>query len=92
MLKPGMFARIDVALSERPKALVIPRIALVEEGGSKSIFVVKGNQAFRTSIVTGFEEDPLVEVLEGVSEGDSVVVRGQESLKDRSIVRVIEGS
>jgi HlyD family secretion protein len=92
MLKPGMFARIDVALSERPKALAIPRIALVEEGGSKSIFVVKGNQAFRTSIVTGFEEDPLVEVLEGVSEGDSVVVRGQESLKDRSIVRVIEGS
>jgi multidrug efflux pump subunit AcrA (membrane-fusion protein) len=92
MLKPGMFARIEVALSERPKTLVIPRIAVLEERGSKTIFIVKGNQAFRTSIVTGFEEDPFVEVLEGVSEGDPVVVQGQESLKDHSMVRVIEGS
>ena len=92
MLKPGMFARLEVVLSEKPKTLVIPRHAVMEEGGSKFIFVIKGQQAFRTSIVTGFEEDPFVEILEGVSEGDPVVVTGQESLKDRSMVRVIEGS
>ncbi len=91
-LKPGMFARLEVVLSEKPKTLVIPKNAVVEERGSKSTFVVKGSQAFRTPIVTGFEEDPFVEILEGVSEGDPVVVRGQELLKDRSMVRVIEGS
>ncbi len=92
LLKPGMFARLRVALSEKLQTLVIPRNAILEEAGSKFIFVVKGNQALRTSIVTGFEEDPFVEVLEGLSEGDLVVVRGQESLGDRSVVRVIEGS
>lgn len=79
LLKPGMFARLTVALSEKPKTLVIPRNAVLEEGGSKFIFVIKGNQAIRTSVVMGLEEDPFAEVLEGVSEGDSVVVRGQES-------------
>lgn len=92
LLKPGMFARLTVALSEKPKTLVIPRNAVLEEGGSRFIFVIRGNEAVRTTIVTGFEEYPFVEVLQGVSEGDPVVVRGQESLKDRSVVRVIEES
>jgi membrane fusion protein (multidrug efflux system) len=91
LLKPGMFAIIEIVLLEKPQALVIPRHAVIEEGGSKSIFVIKGNQAFRRSIVTGYEQDQFVEVIEGVSEGDQVVVRGQESLKDRSTVRIIEG-
>jgi len=92
LLKPGMFARLRIALSEKPKTLVIPANAVLEEAGTKFIFVVRGNQVFRTPIVVGFEEDPFVEVLKGVSEGDPVVVKGQESLRDRSIVRVIEGS
>lgn len=92
LLKPGMFAKIEVVLSEKPQALVIPRFAVIEEGGEKIIFIVKGNQALRKSIVTGYEQDQFVEILEGVSEGDSVVVKGQESLKDRSNIRVIEGS
>lgn len=92
LLKPGMFARIEVVLLQKPQTLVIPRYAVIEEGESKSIFTITGNQAFRRSIVTGYEEDQFVEVLEGVYEGDQVVVKGQESLKDRSIVRVIEGS
>ncbi|MGQ9644960.1 MAG: efflux RND transporter periplasmic adaptor subunit [Thermodesulfobacteriota bacterium] len=91
LLKPGMFARLTVALSEKPKTLVILRNAVLEEGGSRFVFVIRGKAAFRTTVVTGFEEHPFVEVLQGVSEGDSIVVRGQESLKDRSVVRVIEG-
>lgn len=91
LLKPGMFAKLEVVLSEKPQTLVIPRHAVVEERGTKSVFIVKGSQALRKSIVTGYEQDQLIEVLEGLSEGDQVVVRGQEMLKDRSTVRVIEG-
>ncbi len=90
-LKPGMFATIRMPLVKRSKALVIPKNAVVEEGGSKFVFVVRESAASRTSIVTGLEEDPFVEVLEGVSEGDLIVVRGQESLRDRSAVVVTEG-
>jgi len=91
LLKPGMFARLELVLSEKPGALVVPRHAVIEEGGSKSIFIVQGNQALRKKVVTGYEQDQVVEILEGVSEGDQVVVRGQESIRDRSTVRVIEG-
>ncbi len=92
MLKPGMFVRIEIVLVEKPQTLVIPKNAVIEEGGSKFIFVIQGNEAFRRSIVTGYEQDPFIEILEGVSEGDPVVVRGQESLRDRATVRVVQGS
>lgn len=91
LLKPGMFARIEVALQEKPAALAVPRQAVLEEGGNRSVFVVEGNQAIRKPIVTGIEQDQLIEVVKGLKDGDKIVVRGQESLRDRSTIRVIEG-
>jgi len=92
LLKPGMFARIEVALKEKPGALAVPREAAFEEGGKRFVFVVEGNQAFRRPVVTGIEQDRLIEVVEGLKDGDKVVIRGQESLRDGSAIRVIEGS
>ncbi|MDI6761548.1 MAG: efflux RND transporter periplasmic adaptor subunit [Thermodesulfobacteriota bacterium] len=92
LLKSSMFARIEVVLVEKPRALLIPRYAVVLEDGSKTIFILSGNQAIQKKIITGYEQDQYVEILEGVSEGDQVIVKGQELIKDRSTVRVIEGS
>jgi HlyD family secretion protein len=92
LLKPGMFARIEVALKEKPGALAVPREAVLEEGGKQFVFVVEGNQAFQKPVVTGIEQDQLIEVVEGLKDGDKVVIRGQESLRDRSTIRLIEGS
>jgi len=92
LLKPSMFARIEVVLSEKPRALVVPKYAIVLEGGSKAIFIVQENQAVRRPVVTGIEQEQYVEILEGVSEGEQVIVKGQELVKDRSPVRVVGGS
>lgn len=91
LLKPGMFSRIEVTLLEKPGTLTVPRGALIEEGGKRSVFVVEGNQALQRPIVTGVEQDQWVEVLEGLREGDRVIIKGQGSIKDGSKVRVIEG-
>lgn len=91
LLKPSMFAKIELVLSQKPRALVLPQQAVVEERGTRLIYIIKENQAFRREIVTGIEQSPYVEILEGVSEGDRVVVRGQDALRDGSAVRVIEG-
>jgi len=92
LLKPGMFARIEVALKQKPDALAVPREAAFEEGGKRFVFVVEGSQAFRRAVVTGIEQDRLIEVVEGLKDGDKVVIRGQESLRDGSAIRAIEGS
>ena len=41
ILKPGMFARIDIVYDHREDALTVPRSALVEEDGETAVFVVE---------------------------------------------------
>jgi len=91
LLKPGMFAKIEMILKEKPNSLTVPRDAVLKEEGKEFVFAVEGNQAFRKPVVTGIEREDLIEIVEGVKDGDKIVVRGQESLKDRSTVRIIEG-
>lgn len=92
MLKPSMFARIELVLLEKPRALLVPRYAILMSNGSKSVFVLEGNQAIQRRVVTGYEQDQYVEIVEGIREGERVIVKGQELIRDRSIVRVVEGS
>jgi HlyD family secretion protein len=92
LLKPGMFAKIEMVLKENLNALTVPRDAVLKEEGKEFVFAVEGNQAFRKPVVTGIERETLIEIVEGVKDGEKIVVRGQESLKDRSTVRIIEGS
>lgn len=91
LLKSGMFAKIDLALAEKTEALAIPIEAVLEEGGKQFVFVIEGNQAFRKQVVTGVEQGQLIEVVEGLKDGDTIVVKGQGSLRDRSTIRVVEG-
>jgi HlyD family secretion protein len=91
-LKPGMFANVEVVLLEKPQTLVIPREAILEAGSEMSVFVVEGKQAVRRPITIGYEQDRMVEVLKGLNEGDQVVIKGQQLIKDGSTIRVIEGS
>jgi multidrug efflux pump subunit AcrA (membrane-fusion protein) len=52
---------------------------------------VQGNKAARKLIVTGIEQDRFVEVKEGLKEGDQVVTRGQEAIRENTTIRVVEG-
>jgi len=92
LLKPGMFARIEVVLLEKPEVLAIPSNAVMENKGDRFVYLLEGNKAARRPIVTGIEQDRLVEVKEGLKEGDQVVTRGQEAIRENTTVRVIEGS
>lgn len=92
LLKPGMFARIEVVLLEKPEVLAIPSNAVMENQGEKFVYLLEGNKAARRPIVTGIEQDRFVEVREGLKEGDQVIVRGQEGIRENTTIRVIEGS
>ena len=91
-LKPGMFANVEVVLLERPQTLVIPREAVIAAGSEMSVLVVEGKQAVRRLITLGYEQDRMVEVLKGLNQGDMVIIKGQQLIKEGSAVRIVEGS
>jgi len=88
-LKPGMFGRISIVYDSHHNALQIPRSAVVDEAGETAVFVVRDAVAEKRIISTGYNEAGSVEVLDGLADGDEVVVVGQANLKNGSKVNVI---
>ena len=91
-IKPGMFARIGIVYDRHENALKIPRSALLEDAGETSVFVVEDDKAVRRIVTTGFSEKGMVEVLDGITDGDQVVTVGQVGLKDDAVVTIINGT
>jgi membrane fusion protein (multidrug efflux system) len=98
-LRPGMFARVNAVFAERDKALVIPEEAIVPQGGRSFVVrVIPGAQqgelvSERVVVKIGIRQPGKVEILEGLSLDDTVVVAGQQRLqKDGTPVRVVDMS
>jgi len=84
-LKPGMYARVKFTVDHRQNALVVPLASLVDVGGNRGVFLPdKGEQgdiAKFHKIETGLIEADLVEVSDGLNEGDKVITTGAAALR-----------
>ncbi len=89
LLRPGMFVKAEIIVARHDSTIVIPKeIILVKQRG-KTVFIVQKGAAQERIIVTGLENPDQVEVLEGLEVDDRLVVKGFETLRNRSKVKVI---
>jgi membrane fusion protein (multidrug efflux system) len=88
-LKPGMFGRIGIVFERRAEALQIPRVALVETDGEAAVFIVQDGLARRRAIRTGLTNAGAIEITDGLTGSERVVVVGQSALKDGNKVKVV---
>lgn len=96
-LRGGMFARVRAVFDARDKALVVPEEALVPLGNRQVVFKVAdgaggGKVAQRAEVKIGMRVPGRVEILEGVTAGDVVVIAGQARLMrgENLAVRVVD--
>jgi multidrug efflux pump subunit AcrA (membrane-fusion protein) len=90
-IKAGMFATVSLVTNVRRNVPVIPRAAMISTYGSWIVFVVdERNMAERREIFLGLENEESVEVVEGLSLGDRVVIAGQNFLSNGELVRIVE--
>lgn len=88
-VKPGMFGRVRIQYDQRMGALLIPKQAVLEEDDESAVFVVRDSMAIRRVVTTGYTSDNRIEVLDGVAEGERIVITGQATLQDSAKVEVI---
>ncbi len=81
-LKPGMFAAVFLVEEEARDALVIP----VEAVRSGVVLVAADGKVSRRTVETGLEASGQVQVLQGLSEGEFVVVTGGSALQEGDAV------
>ncbi len=77
-LRPNMLARIRIEGDARDGVLSIPREAVIRSGDGERVVLDAGEGRFRVQrVVTGLHGGDRVEVLEGLTDDDVVVVSGQ---------------
>lgn len=88
-LKPGMFLQGELILATHPQAQSVPLEALVERQDlPPGVFVVQPDQSVKfVEVKTGFSEDPYLEILSPVIQGE-VVTLGNHLLNDGAKVKV----
>jgi Cu(I)/Ag(I) efflux system membrane fusion protein/cobalt-zinc-cadmium efflux system membrane fusion protein len=86
ILKPGMYANVYLQSMLPDQRLVVPQEAVIDSGVRKRVFVSHGQGRFEAREVTlGVEgNDYLFEVIDGLEEGEEIVLSGQFMLDSES--------
>lgn len=87
LLKPGFFATVRAVIAVHEKAIVVPDSAILPTERGFVAYVVKNSKAVQRVVRPGlFVREGAVEILEGLSPGESLVVTGTSAIADGSEV------
>ena len=89
---PGMFARADIFLFEKPGVISIPRVALKKLEDASMVYIIDEvtNTAQERLVETGYESTDYIEILRGLREGDLVAISNVEQLTSGTPVQITE--
>jgi len=89
ILRPGMFVKVETIVARHDSSIVIPKEIILSKRRGKTVFVVDKGAAFERIISIGLENEYEAEVIEGLKEGDQLVTKGFETLRNRSRVKIV---
>lgn len=87
-IRPGMFVKADIIVNRADGTIVIPKNVVQSQRNRKHVYIVEKNAAVMREIKTGLEDENNIEVISGLAENDNLVIRGFETLRDNSKVKV----
>jgi HlyD family secretion protein len=77
-IKTGMTADIDIVTDQRENVIVVPIRAIITKNGDTIVQILKEKKPVETKVKTGLRgSDGNIEIIEGLSEGDKVVIPQQ---------------
>jgi HlyD family secretion protein len=87
-LRPNLHVNLDIVQEERDSVLRIENGPAIGRGDEHQVYVLKNGGAILREIRTGLKTEEYVEVLEGVSEGERVVLSDISSMENLEALEV----
>lgn len=89
LILPDMFARVEIVKQKDSQGLAVPMYSLLSRGGKNiGVFVEKEGKVQYKKVTTGFQDGWKVQIPQGLSPGDNVVVVGHRIIEDGEQVNV----
>jgi len=90
LLRPGMFAKGEIVVARADTAIVIPKDVILTKQNGNTVFVVNKGLAEERIIEFGLENPKEVQVISGLEKKDRLVVKGFETLRNRSKIKIVK--
>lgn len=89
-LRPGMYVKGEIVIASAVDAIVVPREIIVSKQRGNSVFVVEKGIAYERIVEFGLENPKEVQIISGLKANELMVVKGFETLRDRSRVKELK--
>lgn len=90
LLRPGMFAKGEIIVASVDSTIVIPKDVILSKQRGNTVFVVDKGLAQERLVTFGLENPDEVQIISGLEKSDRLVIKGFETLRNRSKVKVIK--
>ncbi len=87
-LLPGSFARVSVKLREIKGAVLVPNECIIPDTRGKKVIVYKNGMAEFTTVETGIRNADQIQVVKGLSAGDTIVQTGLMVVKPNTAIQL----
>src|SRR5690554_1495757 len=87
-IKPGQSAQVKIKLDQIENAILIPSISSVKEMGRDIAYIYDNGKAKEVEIITGMRTSSSVQVIDGLSPGDTLLTTGVMQLRSGMPVRI----
>jgi membrane fusion protein (multidrug efflux system) len=89
-LIPGAFANVELSLKETNDAILIPTVSIVPELKGQKVYLYKGGIVIPQNVQIGIREETRVQIVSGLSVGDTVITSGILQIRPNSKVKISE--
>lgn len=87
--RPGMFVRAEIVTARRDSTIVIPKTIVLSHRDGKIVYIVEKGAARRRRLTIGLENPTSLEIVDGLAENERIVVKGFETLRNGSKVKIV---
>lgn len=81
-IKIGMITDVNLVDNNESNYLLVPKECVIEEDGSQYLYVIDGNKLSKREITIGQTKNQYVEIEDGISEEDQIVIEGSSNMKE----------
>jgi len=90
LLRPGMFAKGEIVVASVDSTIVIPKDVILSKQRGSTVFVVDKGLAQERIVTFGLENPEEVQIISGLEKNERLVIKGFETLRNRSKVKVVK--
>lgn len=88
LLKPGMFATVEIKTGKTGEVLAVPANTVIEQSGLYYVFIIEGQEARQREVKTGAMIGDMVAIQSGLAKDQQIIVSNVNSLKDGDLIEI----